>query len=1231
MAKLRKALVAGVGMITILSMSMLMVPVQVGAAAQAGDLIKMNGLSSVYYLGSDGKRYVFPNEATYFSWYSDFSGVVTISQSELEALPLGKNVTVRPGTKLVKITTNPSVYAVTPGGILVKVPDEATAKTLWGDNWAKRVVDVADAFFTNYTISSGMVSAAAYPAGSLVKFGTGADVFYIAADGKAQKIASEAAFLANGFKWSDIVTATIAQPAAGADITGKDATIADTSSGAGGTIYAGGSGLTVSLSGDTAASRNIPSCSTLVPFVTVNLTASNDGAVTVDQLTFIRKGTGAASDFDGGYLYSGDTILSTKRSVNTSDNTITFNALNISVAAGATKAITLKMNAKSCASADVDVTGNHYFELASASAITAGGATVSGSFPVSGNLMSYSAVNSGTVTLANSLSATNYKVGETQVMVGEFTIANNSYEDANIYRVRLKNYGDASDGAMKNYSLDLDGTVVKSDVQMSGKYIDFVLDTPVKIKKSTTITATVRADIITDLGKYVSLSLKDKTDFDARGTAYGDFYSLTVSNGDFDGVTSGTDYAPVQVKGSEINLSTDGPAAADYKDNTKDVVLANVKINSANEDVNFEYMNFTLATAAITNGYTLQNIELVDSTNNVSYSVADPASSTSETLAFENVYLKKGVQYNFQLRGDIQDNTPAGATFSVTMNTTGTNQVAYFQDSDQTLVVAADYSSSGFTGKTMTVAAPQIAISKVSTNALTTVQSATGVLLYKGKATANNVDNLKVSKMVFGIAVGDLDANTIGTDWQRLYLYKVNSDGSETKLDDETSLAADAVTFSGFNLEIPKGLSNGIYFTLRGDVKNSPVGTTTDVTPSSSDSDYIIRDSDNNALSGSQIVLTGATAGHTTTVATLGTYTLDFDTTEAGTNNNMNVLAGNIVKVGRIKATAQKEAAIINDLVIENIGDATNVTAARVYLYKDSAMTQLIGSADFASGDTPNALLQGINYTIPTTGNTYIYVGVLVKGIDYSNSPSSDATAIAGKTIDLQIPKDSTGYVTKATGAATGQTLAYNFTNSASTNSSVTATVLGSVISNLTSDFANGLLANGTAKDIFSFKVTAPASTNVDYDGTALGVKVTDVTFTIASTTGITLSNFKIERVGGANGERDALNADGGAASVGAGTFVIGVDNSYASGTLSDAIVKPGQTATYVVKATIAGVSSNSSLQVTIESTSDGGVTTPNVKYTHNYGVAGLQGADITEVYPLISGITSVRGGSLTN
>src|SRR3989338_9496783 len=115
MERFKKIFSISVIFVTVLSMSVVTAP-EAQATASAGDLIKMAGLSSVYYLAADGKRYVFPNESTYFSWYSDFSGVITIPQSELESYPLGANVTVRPGTKLVKITTNPKVYAVTSNG-----------------------------------------------------------------------------------------------------------------------------------------------------------------------------------------------------------------------------------------------------------------------------------------------------------------------------------------------------------------------------------------------------------------------------------------------------------------------------------------------------------------------------------------------------------------------------------------------------------------------------------------------------------------------------------------------------------------------------------------------------------------------------------------------------------------------------------------------------------------------------------------------------------------------------------------------------------------------------------------------------------------------------------------------------------------------------------------------------------------------------------------------------------
>ena len=84
-------------LMTVLSMSFVVAPQKVKAAASAGDLIKISGLSSVYYLGANGKRYVFPNEATYFSWYKDFSGVVTIPASEMEGYPLAANVLIRAG------------------------------------------------------------------------------------------------------------------------------------------------------------------------------------------------------------------------------------------------------------------------------------------------------------------------------------------------------------------------------------------------------------------------------------------------------------------------------------------------------------------------------------------------------------------------------------------------------------------------------------------------------------------------------------------------------------------------------------------------------------------------------------------------------------------------------------------------------------------------------------------------------------------------------------------------------------------------------------------------------------------------------------------------------------------------------------------------------------------------------------------------------------------------------
>lgn len=133
--------------------------IKAATTLNAGDLIKASG-QAVYYYNTNGKRLVFPNEKTYFTWYSDFSNIKTISDSELAAITIGGNVTYRPGKYLVKITTDPKVYAVDSDTSLRWVTSEGIATSLYGSDWAKKVQDIPDAFFVDYALGKSITSAA---------------------------------------------------------------------------------------------------------------------------------------------------------------------------------------------------------------------------------------------------------------------------------------------------------------------------------------------------------------------------------------------------------------------------------------------------------------------------------------------------------------------------------------------------------------------------------------------------------------------------------------------------------------------------------------------------------------------------------------------------------------------------------------------------------------------------------------------------------------------------------------------------------------------------------------------------------------------------------------------------------------------------------------------------------------------------------------------------------------
>lgn len=733
MERLKKIFVGGVMLVTVLSMSVVVAP-NVGATASAGDLIKMNGLSSVYYLGGDGKRYVFPNEQTYFSWYSDFSGVVTISQSELESYPLGANVTLRPGTKLAKITTNPKVYAVTSGGNLVAVPDEATASTLYGANWAKRVVDVPDAFFTNYKISSGTVSASAYPAGSLVKWADAADVYFVNADGSISKVATEAAFTANRFQWSNVLSAptSVAKPTAAAEISGVSATLTDTSSGAGGSAGAG-TGLTVALASSTAAAATVITNSAdttngngqaMVPFVTVNFTASSDGDVKVTNLKFKRTGISADADLDGLFLYDGATRLTDSSSI--SSNYTTFNNASglFTIAKGTTKAITLKGDMNYAATSGKTIG----FSINAATDVTTNGAAVSGSFPVSGNLMSIAnATDLGLLTFAG---YTNYPTTDPTSInavnnqeLFRFNLQSTNQE-LKVERIKLTAVGSLQTTDIKNLTLFYSGTQVGSTVASleSGNVADFDLSaSPLTIAKGSSKTISLRGDIVSGSTRTFYFSFQNQNDIVVKDTSY-NVYVEPYKIGTFAVIKPSGSYT-IASGSLSIVRATDSPTA-DVAVDANNVPLAIFDFTASGEDIKVKDLNVQADISGGTNGGVLNGKVYLDDVQVGTTKNLTEATPVSFTFGSTFV-VKSGTTAKVKIVGDMKTTTSTSynGTEKVTITLTAGSGNAQRMVSLGTFNAPATGSS--VPGNQLTVTSAGLSIAKYSGYGNQTVVSGT--------------------------------------------------------------------------------------------------------------------------------------------------------------------------------------------------------------------------------------------------------------------------------------------------------------------------------------------------------------------------------------------------------------------------------------------------------------------------------------------------------------------------
>jgi len=1157
MKKLRKFLTVSVMVLSIIAMSGLTTPAK--AAASTGDLIKMAGNASVYYLGADGKRYVFPNSTTYFSWYSDFSGVVTIPAAELQSYPLGGNVTMRPGTKLVKITTDPSVYAVEPNGTLRKIQNEAQASALYGTNWNKRVVDVPDAFFTNYTIGS-VLATGATPAGSLVMNAGSSSVYYY--DGSNYRlIANESAFNANRFQWDNVLTVSNTITAGGSSIASAELVNVAQGGNASGTVITG-SGLMVSLSASTPASISVPDNAARVPMAKVNLTAANDGAVSLNSITVNRIGLSTYSQIDKVWAEKDGVIVASKKSMNSNNESILTFSPALVINAGQTVSLDLIAGL-------TGASGNIALSIASASAVSATSASVTGSFPINGNLMSPTSYSVANLAITNpTTSTTTVKVGDEGVELGKFTVEFNTAtvaaKDVTLKSIMLKNNGveDLSKATMNLY-LENAGNKVSVNTVVDGRFVTFYfastgLDL---LKDDSSKIFYVKGDVIAKentAANSFAFTLNKSTDLVGyeKATGFGvNVYDATS------GSTAADAYAisNVTIDAGAVSVSKKSTSPSDttiVKGTDNLMLLANVRADEAitADGLNIDYTTGTFASTTDQ----FENVRVY--LNGVLLDSFDPTASTTDDV------ITKTIDSTLNLvKGDNEVKVMAKAK---TTATTGAIKFilgsGIFTSQNPEYVVSGNSVSGSISGTATG------GIFTVSGAVLTTVrndgysankvivQGSTDVSLGKFTLKATN-DNIKVTSIA-------LSANGSSTPAANINDMKVFVDG--VQVGNTVDFGSTGATFSSLNFTIAKDSTKAVE--LKGSFDSSATGGfDTLMTVNAQDS------------RGTTVTSDSYTASTTVfAIATAGTLNVEL----GGNTPSDAILVSKAAEqeVAQFKFTAINDSANLTEINVVNYASTTDYSLAdaRIASIKLYDGATLIDSFVPVSGEGKFTITNG-KIIVPANGSKTLSVKVALNNISEDanatdkdirvrittvkskSSAGSESTTTANTNGNSFRVRKTVPTVALATLPSTlltaGDVVVSKFTVTADSNADVTLRKL--VLKYATS--TNVTVATKASNAIKINGVTKNASSTVSLSAKTITVDFADSSYeVITAGTSKTFEILSTLTVGGTGSESltTSIEEDAAYATDGTGNFVWSDGSSISTYTWSNAKRVPGLT-----------------------------------------------------------------------
>ncbi len=947
---------------------------------------------------------------------------------------------------------------------------------------------------------------------------------------------------------------------------------------------ANGGGLSVSLSSATPAASNVAAGAAFIPFTAINFTAAGNPVV-VTGVKVKRGGLGADSNLNNMYLFNGAQMLAQSSSVQNGVVTYSNSAGLFTVPANSTLTIWVKGDLSSGTSSGLTYT----FSVNAASDITSNASSVSGSFPITGNMVTSATVVSpslASLTVAGISTGGTVNAGTNSFLAAQYSLqsANSSVK---VNGITLTFVGSAALSSIANVKLMANGTQVGSTMtSLSSTVVFFDLSSaPLMVPTGNTVNLQVIADITGSANRTGNLfSIQRNYDIQSYDTTYnvGILSSSTFPvNGTSFSINAGTLTVNRDVTSRTTQIAP----------GQTNLTLATFSFQANGEDVKILNLPFKIAGNG-SGKLDINNIKLVD---NAGFGLG--TSDTTEKNVVATPYTNSSGAVNapgFQQTSNFNYVIPANTTrlisivadiISSTTSTTATASLTGGSSNAQGVVSVASITTPAVSGNTLTVSTTLLTatLSSGMANPSLVVPNSQSTKVGSFAINAGGADSVDITTVQ--VTTG---ATSVAANFNQLAVMVGTTQVGQT----QTTLSnSTAYSFSPATaISIPAGgsVTIDVYAGVQSGAETSVNQNVVSLTGLTSQLH----------TSGSTITFPGLVTGQTVKVTGNGAVTItQSPNTPVSRQLAMNQ-AGQILGVIKIGETTGNEAATLTDITITATGVAGTTLNGTASASLNSLLNFTISAADNA-GTAIGSPVTRSSWTSGTDGT-----GTVVYTVTFNNV-SLAIPAGPGKYMNLTVKADLNSFTN---GAASNSMWTVGLASASAATirgTSSTATITPTLTANATSNTTTVLRTTIGVASVGS--IASPVSVSVSPTGVPSATENMAIFAVTASNSGDAIVQSITLQQGGTAPTGVAVNytvfdaAQGLSSAVSVATAITGSTatavtlNLNSAATAGGVTIGAGQTKYLVVQANTTNFNTNSgnssksySLQATTWRFSDG-------------------------------------------